>query len=111
MLLLLLAVIGSVLAFGRAVRRPLAQIASALKSVQAGELEFPALDQTGPREISLASEAFNEMSSTLRAVQAQAIALSKGEFDDPVLQRPLPGQTGAALQSALNKLQVSVRSQ
>jgi len=110
MLLLVLGAIGSVLAFGRAIRRPLARIASALKSVQEGELEFPQLDETGPREISLASAAFNEMSSTLRAVQAQAIALSTGELDDPVLQRPLPGQTGAALQSALNNLQVSVRA-
>jgi diguanylate cyclase (GGDEF)-like protein len=110
MLLLVLGAIGSALAFGRAIRRPLARIASALKSVQEGELEFPQLDEAGPREISLASEAFNEMSSTLRAVQAQAIALSKGKLDDPVLQRPLPGQTGAALQSALNKLQVSVRA-
>jgi diguanylate cyclase (GGDEF)-like protein len=110
MLLLVLGAIGSALAFGRAIRRPLARIASALKSVQEGELEFPQLDETGPREISQASEAFNEMSSTLRAVQAQAIALSKGQFDDPVLQQPLPGQTGAALQSALNKLQVSVRA-
>ena len=110
MLLLVLGAIGSVLAFGRAIRRPLARIASALKSVQEGELEFPQLDETGPREIALASAAFNEMSSTLRAVQAQAIALSTGELDDPVLQRPLPGQTGAALQSALNNLQVSVRA-
>jgi diguanylate cyclase (GGDEF)-like protein len=110
MLLLVLGAIGSVLAFGRAIRRPLARIASALKSVQEGELEFPQLDEAGPREISLASGAFNEMSSTLRAVQAQAIALSRGKLDDPVLQRPLPGQTGAALQSALNKLQVSVRA-
>jgi len=110
MLLLVLGAIGSVLAFGRAIRRPLARIASALKSVQEGQLEFPQLDEAGPREISLASGAFNEMSSTLRAVQAQAIALSRGTLDDPVLQRPLPGQTGAALQSALNKLQVSVRA-
>jgi diguanylate cyclase (GGDEF)-like protein len=110
MLLLVLAAIGSVLAFGRAIRRPLARIASALKSVQEGELEFPQLDEDGPREICLASGAFNEMSSTLRAVQAQAIALSRGKLDDPVLQRPLPGQTGAALQSALTKLQISVRA-
>jgi diguanylate cyclase (GGDEF)-like protein len=110
LLLLVLGAIGSVLAFGRAIRGPLARIASALKSVQEGELEFPQLDETGPREISLASAAFNEMSSTLRAVQAQAIALSTGELDDPVLQRPLPGRTGAALQSALNNLQVSVRA-
>jgi diguanylate cyclase (GGDEF)-like protein len=110
MLLLVLGAIGSVLTFGRAIRRPLARIASALKSVQEGELEFPQLDETGPLEISLASGAFNEMSSTLRAVQAQAIALSRGKLDDPVLQRPLPGQMGAALQSALNNLQVSVRA-
>jgi diguanylate cyclase (GGDEF)-like protein len=110
MIVLILGAIGSVLAFGRAIRRPLARIASALKSVQVGQLEFPQLDETGPREIALASEAFNEMSSTLRAVQAQAIALSRGELDNPVLQRPLPGQTGAALQSALNKLQISVRA-
>ena len=41
MLLLVLGVIGSVLAFGRAVRRPLAQMASALKSVHEGELDLP----------------------------------------------------------------------
>jgi diguanylate cyclase (GGDEF)-like protein len=110
MLFLVLGAVGSVLAFGRAIGRPLARIAFALKSVKEGELEFPQLDETGPREISLASAAFNEMSSTLRAVQAQAIALATGELDDPVLQRPLPGQTGAALQSALNNLQVSVRA-
>jgi diguanylate cyclase (GGDEF)-like protein len=110
MLLFVLGAIGSVLAFSRAVRRPLARIAAALKSVHDGELEFPELDESGPREISQAAEAFNEMSSTLRTVQAQAIALSNGQLDDPVLQRPLPGQTGAALQAALNKLQVSVRA-
>jgi diguanylate cyclase (GGDEF)-like protein len=109
-LLLLLGAVGGVLALGRAVRRPIARIASALKSVKEGELEFPQLDETGPREIALASAAFNEMSATLRAVQAQAIALSTGELNDPVLQRPLPGRTGAALQSALNNLQVSVRA-
>jgi diguanylate cyclase (GGDEF)-like protein len=110
MLLFVLGAIGSVLAFSRAVRRPLARIASALKSVHDGELEFPELDESGPREISRAAQAFNEMSTTLRTVQAQAIALSNGQLDDPVLQRPLPGQTGAALQSALNKLQISVRA-
>ena len=41
MLLLVLGAIGSVLAFGRAIRRPLAHIASALKSVQAGRARVP----------------------------------------------------------------------
>jgi len=110
MFLLVLGAIGSVVIFGRAIRRPLSRIASALNSVQEGELEFPQLDETGPREIALASVAFNQMSSTLHVVQAQAIALSTGELDDAVLQRPLPGRTGAALQSALTKLQLSVRA-
>jgi diguanylate cyclase (GGDEF)-like protein len=49
------------------------------------------------------------MSATLRAVQTQAIALAQGDLDDPVLQNPLPGRTGGALQSALTELQSSVR--
>jgi diguanylate cyclase (GGDEF)-like protein len=110
MLLLILTAIGSVLILGGAVRRPLARIVDAATSVREGELELPRLDESGPRELSLAAGAFNEMSSTLRAVQAQAIALSRGELDDPVLRRSLPGRTGAALQSALSKLQSSVRA-
>ena len=58
----------------------------------------------------MAPAAFNEMASTLRAVQAQAVALSKGDLDDPMLQRQLPGRTGAALQSALNQLHRSVEA-
>jgi diguanylate cyclase (GGDEF)-like protein len=68
------------------------------------------LDETGPKELALAAAAFNEMTSTLRAVQAQAIALSAGDLDDPVLRRQLPGRTGAALQTALNQLHRSVRA-
>jgi diguanylate cyclase len=50
------------------------------------------------------------MSSTLRAVQAQAIALARGDLDNPALQRSLPGRTGAALDSALSQLRVSMRT-
>jgi diguanylate cyclase (GGDEF)-like protein len=50
------------------------------------------------------------MASTLRAVQAQAIALSGGDFDNPVLRRQLPGRTGAALQTALDQLHRSVQA-
>jgi diguanylate cyclase (GGDEF)-like protein len=107
--LLLLAEIAAVLILGREVRRPLARIVAAATLVREGELEFPELDESGPKELALAAAAFNEMSSTLRAVQEQAIALSKVDLDDPVLRRSLPGRTGAALQSALMTLQTSVR--
>jgi diguanylate cyclase (GGDEF)-like protein len=100
----------AVLILGRQVRRPLDSIVAAATSVREGELEIPVLDESGPKELALAAAAFNEMTSTLRAVQAQAIALSTGDLDDPVLQRRLPGRTGAALQTALNQLHRSVRA-
>ena len=110
MLFLVLTAVGAVVILDRAVRRPLARIVDAAESVREGELELPELEESGPRELALAAGAFNEMSSTLRAVQEQAIALSLGDLDDPVLRRSLPGRTGAALQSALNELQASVRT-
>jgi diguanylate cyclase (GGDEF)-like protein len=109
-LLFVLLAAAAVLILSRQVRRPLDQIVSAATSVREGELEIPVLDESGPRELALAAAAFNEMTSTLRAVQAQAIALSTGDLDDPVLQRQLPGRTGAALQTALNQLHRSVRA-
>ncbi len=111
MLALVLATVAALLTFSRAVRRPLSHFVAAVTSVQQGELELPRLDESGPREFSLAAGAFNEMSSTLHAVQEQAIALSEGNLDDPVLERLLPGRTGAALQASLNELQQSVRQQ
>ena len=109
-LLFVLLAAAAVLILSRQVRRPLDDIVAAATSVREGELEIPVLDESGPRELALAAGAFNEMTSTLRAVQAQAIALSAGDLDDPVLQRQLPGRTGAALQTALNQLHRSVRA-
>ena len=109
MLLLILAAIAGVLLLSGAIRRPLASLVVVAKSVRAGELDLPELDESGPKELSLAAGAFNEMSATLRAVQTQAIALAAGDLDDPSLQSLLPGRTGGALQSALSELQTSVR--
>ena len=108
--LLVVLALGAVLILSRQVRRPLDHIVAAATSVQEGELDIPALDESGPKELALASAAFNEMTSTLRAVQAQAIALSGGDLDNPVLRRQLPGRTGAALQTALNQLHRSVQA-
>jgi diguanylate cyclase (GGDEF)-like protein len=109
MVLLIVGLIGGALLLGRAIRRPLARFVAASDSVRAGELDPPELDESGPRELSRAAAAFNEMSATLRAVQTQAMALASGDLDDPALRDPLPGRTGGALQSALNELQTSVR--
>jgi diguanylate cyclase (GGDEF)-like protein len=95
---------------GRAISRPLDRMVAAASSVGEGELDFPPLDESGPKELATAASAFNEMAATLRAVQAQAIALSGGDPNDPVLRMQLPGRTGAALQIALDQLQQSVQS-
>jgi diguanylate cyclase (GGDEF)-like protein len=109
-LLLMLLVAGAVFILSRQVRRPLARIVAAATSVREGELETSVLDESGPKELALAAAAFNEMTSTLRAVQEQAIALSAGDLNAPVLQRQLPGRTGAALQTALTQLHRSVQA-
>jgi diguanylate cyclase (GGDEF)-like protein len=108
--LIVLLSIGGVLMLGQAVRRPIAKLGAAFESLRQGELELPHLKASGPREIALASNTFNEMASTLRGVQAQAIALSNGHLDDPALQVPLPGRMGEALQSALSNLHISIQA-
>jgi diguanylate cyclase (GGDEF)-like protein len=109
MVLLMLAVAAAVFTLDRAIRRPLARLVAAAESVRVGELDVPELEESGPKELSLAAGAFNEMTATLRAVQTQAMALASGNLDDPVLKDLLPGRTGGALQSALTELQTSVR--
>jgi diguanylate cyclase (GGDEF)-like protein len=106
-LVLALAFLG-VFILNRSVGRPLARIVKASRSVQAGEFDVPPLEVSGPRELSLATQAFNDMASTLCAVQAHAVALSGINLDDPVLGTPLPGETGRALQETLTTLSESV---
>jgi diguanylate cyclase (GGDEF)-like protein len=106
-LVLTLAFFG-VFVLNRSVGRPLARIVKASRSVQAGEFDVPELEVSGPRELSQAMQAFNDMASTLCAVQAHALALSGTNLDDPVLGTPLPGETGRALQETLTALSESI---
>ena len=106
-LVLILAFLG-VVVLNRSVGRPLARIVKASRSVQAGEFDVGILEVSGPKELSQATQAFNDMTSTLCAVQAHAVALSGSNLDDPVLGKPLPGETGRALQETLTALSESV---
>ena len=49
--LLLVLALGAVLMLSRQVRRPLDHIVAAATSVQEGELDIPALDESGPKEL------------------------------------------------------------
>jgi diguanylate cyclase (GGDEF)-like protein len=106
-LVLVLAFFG-VVVLNRSVGRPLARMVITSRSVQEGEFDVPPLEVSGPKELSQATQAFNDMSSTLCAVQAHAVALSESNLDDPVLRTPLPGETGRALQETLTTLSDSV---
>jgi diguanylate cyclase (GGDEF)-like protein len=110
MLLLLEVALGGALVLSHWVGRPLGRIVSAAGAVREGEFDLPPLDESGPRELALAAAAFNEISSTLRAVEAHAVALAEDDLDHPVLSSPLPGRTGRALQTALDQLQASMRA-
>ena len=92
-----------------AISRPLAGIAEAAGAVREGNFDVAPLEEAGPQELASAAAAFNEMASTLRAVEAHAVALSGKDLDDPVLRTPLPGRTGRALQGTLDRLQESIR--
>jgi diguanylate cyclase (GGDEF)-like protein len=110
MAMLLVIAVGGAITLNRAAGRPLARIVSAAEAVHGGEFDLPPLRESGPRELALAAGAFNEMSSTLRAVEAHAVALAENDLDNPALHAPLPGRTGRAFQAALDRLQASMRA-
>jgi diguanylate cyclase (GGDEF)-like protein len=81
----------------------------AAQAIHDGRFDLPPLEVAGPRELADTASAFNEMSSTLAAVEAHTVALA----DDPdaaVLGEALPGRTGRALQVALNRLRASMQA-
>lgn len=91
------------LALGRSVSRPARRLSGAAHQIQEGRFALEPLPETGPRELAHTARAFNEMTSTLAAVERHAVALAD-DVDDPVLREELPGRTGRALQVALNRL-------
>lgn len=107
--LLVALVIAAALWMAGAITQPLARIADAAGTVRQGDFDVDRLEEVGPRELATAAVAFNDMAATLSAVESHAVALSGRDLEDPVLQTPLPGRTGRALQGALDRLQKSVK--
>lgn len=101
--------VGGVLVAGRVLTRPLKRLATTASQVHNGNFEVPPLPETGPREVVTTTAAFNDMSSTLKAVESTAVAL--GDEDLSHLERlsPLPGRTGRALQASVDTLSQRIR--
>jgi diguanylate cyclase (GGDEF)-like protein len=82
----------------------LKELATRAWQVQGGEFDLERLPHRGPREVVTATAAFNDMTSTLKALEAKAVALAAEDFDHPELFIPLPGRTGHALQASVDTL-------
>jgi diguanylate cyclase (GGDEF)-like protein len=95
-------------AIGRALRRVALELEGAARQIEQGEFDLAPLRPGGSREMAATVEAFNDMAATLVAVERHAVALAE-EPEDPLLQEPLPGRTGQAMQATLDNLQDSIQ--
>lgn len=96
--------LGATFLIARAITRPLRRLARRAEEVHEGKFQLDELPVTGPREMVTTASAFNDMTSTLRAVESKALALASEDVSDPQLLAPLPGRTGAALQASIDTL-------
>lgn len=108
--LLAAALIVAALAVGSAtaaaLARPAQDLQTAARRVEAGDFESDPVPVRGPVELRETVVAFNDMAATLAAVEDHAVALAE-DPTSPVLDDPLPGRTGLALQQAIDRLRSS----
>jgi diguanylate cyclase (GGDEF)-like protein len=101
--------VGGVFIAGRVLTRPLKRLAVTASQVHNGDFEVSPLPETGPREVVTTTAAFNDMSSTLKAVESTAIALADEDLSHLEQLNPLPGRTGRALQASVDTLSQRIR--
>ncbi len=92
----------------RSVVRPLRRLADNARKVAEGNFALPAVVGSGPREVVETVQAVDDMTAVLAAVESFTVTLA----EDPTaasLDVPLPGRTGLALQTTLDRLRESVR--
>src|ERR1022692_762530 len=106
---LILLSIGGVIIAGRVLTRPLKRLATTAFQVHNGDFEVSPLPETGPREVVTTTAAFNDMSSTLKAVESTAVALADEDLSHLEQLSPLPGRTGRALQASVDTLSQRIR--
>lgn len=101
--------LGGILVAGRMLTRPLEEVGRAAQQVHSGNFDLAPLSDRGPKEVVATTSAFNDMASTLKAVEAKAVALAAEDLSDPELLVPLPGTTGRALQASVDTLSARIR--
>jgi diguanylate cyclase (GGDEF)-like protein len=101
--------LAGVIVGGRTLSRPLARLAGAARRIQHGDFALEELPPSGPQEVVATTAAFNDMASTLKGVEAKAVALAAEDLSHPELLNPLPGRTGRALQASVDTLATRIR--
>jgi diguanylate cyclase (GGDEF)-like protein len=104
LLILLIISLGGVVVGSRFLSDPIERLADFAQLVEQGEFEVPRLSVGGPREVARTIDAFNDMTETLRGIETKTRALGAEDMTNPVLDKPLPGRVGIALQSAVDLL-------
>jgi diguanylate cyclase (GGDEF)-like protein len=107
--LLALVTVGGVVVASRLLTRPVKELTAAAGRVHDGEFDLERLPDRGPREVVTATASFNDMTSTLKALESKAVALAAEDFSHPELFIPLPGRTGHALQASVDTLTTRIR--
>jgi diguanylate cyclase (GGDEF)-like protein len=92
----------------RALVRPLRRLSATARQVAEGDFTLPAVEGSGPREVVETIEAVDDMTTVLAAVEAFTVTLAQDPTSE-ALDVPLPGRTGLALQTTLDRLRESVR--
>lgn len=92
----------------RSVVRPLHRLARTARQVADGDFTGPTVARSGPREVADTISAVEEMTAVLAAVESFTVTLAD-DPTSPALDVPLPGRTGLALQTTLDRLRESVR--
>ena len=104
-----LAALASVIAAltARSVSRPATRLARSARRISQGEFSVSPLRPHGPRELAETAQALNDLTATLAALERYAVTLA-ADPSDAILDRPLPGRTGEALQVAMDRLRASI---
>ena len=99
----LLLVIAAALVLSRAIVRPLRRLGAAARNAVNGDFTAATVAPTGPREVADTIAAVDDMTAVLAAVEEFTVTLA-ADPSAPSLDVPLPGRTGLALQTTLNRL-------
>ncbi|HRC07795.1 MAG TPA: EAL domain-containing protein [Miltoncostaeales bacterium] len=90
--------------FARSIVVPSRRLTAMARSISSGAMDVPPLMTSGPPELADAAGALNEAVANLAVLDRKAQALANAQFDSPVLNEPLPGRIGEALDRSLTLL-------